>query len=150
MKKSFKKLGLNDKFFIESDEDSDSENRENINVSNLGNLDEGKTLAELILESNRKLEEKIKQNKENRPDDSSDSSYPITDYSSNDSSNNNDYDADFKSESQDLSSKSFSSQSQSQSYVPMKILHSPKKSKSQKKRLYIRNKKIPRWAEDIA
>ena len=33
--------------------------------------------------------------------------------------------------------------------MPMKILHSPKKSKSQKKRLYIRNKKIPRWAEDI-
>lgn len=32
----------------------------------------------------------------------------------------------------------------------MKILHSPKKSKSQKKRMYMRNKKIPRWAEDIA
>lgn len=141
-------MGLDDKFYIESDEDSDSENRENINV--LGNLDEGKTLAELILESNRKLEQKIQQNKENRADDSSDSSYPITDYSSNDSSNNNDYDADFKSESQDFSSKSFSSQSQSQSYEPMKILHSPKKSKSQKKRLYMRNKKIPRWAEDIA
>lgn len=31
----------------------------------------------------------------------------------------------------------------------MKILHSPKKSKSQKKRLYMRNKKVPRWAEDI-
>jgi hypothetical protein len=31
----------------------------------------------------------------------------------------------------------------------MRILNSPKKSKSKVKRLYIRNKKIPRWAENI-
>lgn len=97
------------------------------------------------------MEEIAKQNLKNRPDNSSDSSYPLTDYSSNNSSNNNDYEADFKSEIQDPSRSSRSqSQSQSTSYVPMKILHSPKKSKSQKKRMYIRDKKIPRWAEDIA
>jgi len=31
----------------------------------------------------------------------------------------------------------------------MKLMHSPKKSKSNKKRLYMRNKKIPKWAEDM-
>jgi hypothetical protein len=31
----------------------------------------------------------------------------------------------------------------------MRILYSPKKSKSPCKRLYIRSKKIPRWAEDL-
>lgn len=150
MKKSFKKLGLDERFYLDnSDEDSDSENRENFNFSNLNNQDEGKSFAEILLESNRKLEEIAKQKLATRPDNSSDSSYPLTDYSSNDSSNNNDYEPDFKSESQDVSSRSSRSQSQSKTYVPMKILHSPKKSKSQKKRLYMRNKKVPRWAEDI-
>lgn len=39
LKKSFKKLGLDDRFYLDSEEDSDSENRENFNFSNLGNQD---------------------------------------------------------------------------------------------------------------
>ncbi len=92
-----------------------------------------------------------------QPEDRSDSSYVITDYSSNESSNDNEYKEAFltdsgskqlsKAGSQSLpGSQSFGS---SLSMKPMKLMHSPKKSKSQKKRLFVHNKRVPRWAEDL-
>ncbi len=51
-------------------------------------------MAELIYESNKKAEEAFISKKKSQPvpeDVDSDSSYPLTDYSSNESSNDNDY-----------------------------------------------------------
>jgi len=39
--------------------------------------------------------------------------------------------------------------SQPASYQAMKLSFTPKKSKSNAKRIFIRNKKIPKWAENI-
>lgn len=78
----------------------------------------------------------------------------MTDYSSNSSSNENVYEEDYRTESSMQSMQIQRSQSQNASsqenYRPMRILNSPKKSKSKVKRLYIRNKKIPRWAENLS
>jgi hypothetical protein len=149
LKRSFKKMGLDDRFYLENEEGSDNENEELVNKGSLLDDNPQKTLAELIYESNRKVEEKIAQRANEQRTESSDSSYPLTDYSSNESSNDNEYQEDFKSDTKRMGSKSSNSQSLSQSYQPTKILHSPKKSKSQSKRLYIRDKKIPKWAEDL-
>lgn len=77
----------------------------------------------------------------------------MTDYSSNSSSNENFYEEDYRTESsmqaQRSQPHSQHNASSQENYRPMRILNSPKKSKSKVKRLYIRNKKIPRWAEDL-
>jgi hypothetical protein len=104
----------------------------------------------LIQESNRKVQEK-KASQQADSDDDSDTSYPLTEYSSNNSSNENDYEEKIQSESSGKGSNGGSNPFVAQNSFgqPMNLLHSPKKSKSNKKRLYMRNKKIPRWAQDM-
>jgi hypothetical protein len=138
LSKSFKKLGLDERFYEEDDEES-GENTNNLNMPNF----EGKTIMQIVEESNRKIEARILERGQLQEVES-DSSYPLTDYSSNNSSNDNDYQEEFR----DSKAKE-ESMASSQSYKPSNILYSPKKSKSQakeKKRLYIREKKIPTWA----
>lgn len=91
---------------------------------------------QIVEESNRKIEARLKERQE-LGEIESDRSYPLTDYSSNDSSNDNNYQEEYRENSFGKTESNLSSQS----YKPSSILYSPKKSKSQakeKKRLYIR------------
>lgn len=140
LSKSFKKLGLDERFY-EDEEEDDTENTNNINLPNF----EGMSILQIIEESNRKMEQRML---EREAREESDSSYPITDYSSNESSNNMDHEAEYR-EMESLLVESTAANSNY--YKPSNILCSPVKSKSQakQKRLYIREKIIPKWAEDL-
>lgn len=131
-----------------------------------------KTISELIYDSNAK--NKSNRNKEYSPIESENSEYEMTDYSSNESSNDGgDYEERFTYDDNNTSSilntifypgpmngKNFflpnngpksSIFSDSVHHPPPKfnfkpLLDSPKKSKTKKKRLFINKKKVPRWA----
>lgn len=138
LSKSFKKMGLDERFYEDEEEDESAENTNNMNLPSY----EGMSIVQIMEESNRKVEQRILE----REARDSDSSYPLTDYSSNNSSNNNDYQEEF------LESFKPESASSTNNYKPSNILCSPMKSKSQakeKRRLYIRQKKIPEWASDL-
>lgn len=84
LSKSFKKLGLDERFYEEEEEEEDTENTNHINLPNF----EGMSILQIMEESNRKVEQRML---EREAHEESDSSYPITDYSSNSSSNNMDH-----------------------------------------------------------
>ena len=82
----------------------------------------------------------------------------MTDYSSNESSNENDYEEFIKHEEEPILSQNFktisnisiaSQSSIGSSYQPSKLMFSPKKDKSKVKRMYMNKKRIPRWAADL-
>lgn len=50
-------------------------------------------------------------------------------------------------ETHNFSTDSFNHSSTKMNFQP--LLHSPKKEKTKKKRLYINHKKVPKWAEDL-
>jgi hypothetical protein len=128
LSKSFKKLGIDERYFTDDDDDEDDEDSgENTNHMNLPNYDH-MTLAEIVEESNRKLQQRIMEREAN----DSDSSYPITEYSSNNSSNDNTYDEEFRESFEGKQPESVVINN-SNRYKPSNILNSPVKSKSQAK-----------------
>jgi hypothetical protein len=140
LSKSFKKLGLDERFYEEEEEEDGSENTNHINLPNF----EGMSILQIMEESNRKVEQRMLE-REARED--SDDSYPITDHSSNGSSKNFDYEEEYRERESFIAE----STTTSNNYKPSNILCSPIKSKSQakeKRRLYIREKRIPKWADD--
>lgn len=114
----------------------------------------------MIMESEKKVQRKA----EERLDGSSASEYAMTDYSSNESSNEGSYSAYYAEEAENkplfggLFSKTMSGCSNNSSssgsnllnfnFSSKELLKSPKKV-PKKKRLFVGNKKIPRWAEDL-
>jgi hypothetical protein len=80
LQESLKKMGLDENYEV-------GEGGDNTNLLEEYEELKNKSIYDLIKESNAK----VKENMKNLPDDNSDSSYVITDYSSNESSNDNEY-----------------------------------------------------------
>ena len=138
LSKSLKKLGISE------DDEGEVELEEGEKMDELKN----KSLTQIILESRAKCAQK-KQERGNFSD--SDDSYPMTDYSSNDSSNHYEHEPTYMMVPTTVTDLNRTSSSGG-SYSMESILDSPKKSKSQvrlKRRMFVGNKRVPRWAEDL-